>query len=924
MTFGEILGTLFIEPLKLIFEIVFEYAYRFVNHYGLSIIFLSLIMNILVFPLYRRADAMQEAIRDIETKLHPGVVHIKRTFSGDERMMILGTYYRQNHYKPTDALKGSMSLLLEIPFFIAAYQFLSNLDVLRGVSFGPIKDLGAPDGLLVLGSVTINLLPILMTLINVVSSALYLKGFPLKTKIQLYAMAFFFLFFLYSSPSCLLFYWTLNNIFSLIKNIFYKLKNPQRILRFLTAVTGMYFLMLGVFFYHTDSLKRKLFLIGVGGILLIPLVWPFLKRTIFFSKKTYMANPDRKIFLLGSVFLTFLVGLLIPSVFIAASPQEFVDVICFYNPLWYIVQTFCYSAGTFLIWMRVFYELAGSKGKVFFEKLVWIVSGIMLVNYLFFGTDLGNLSVSLQYDNGVFFTFEQQLCNLFVLIIVAAVMYFLMCRWRQVTGTVLMISAVALAGMSMRNIAVINASVSGMTLQGMEGTPHFKLSKTGKNVIVLMLDRAMGEYVPYMFNEKPELKEQFAGFTYYENTISFGAFTNFGVPALLGGYEYTPVEMNRRSGESLVSKHNESLKVMPVLFWENGYETTVCDPTYANYQWVPDLTVFSDYPEIKTYITKGQFGDIDQKQNNIKNIQRNFFCFSIMKTMPVFIQPNIYENGQYHKMHSDDKEIYSSPQERNGISVSNGVNDVFMEPYYVLTNLSNITKITEEDINTYLFLSNDTTHEPQLLQEPDYIPAQNVNNTEYDKKNKERFILNGKKLKTDNENQMIHYQANMAAFLQLGRWFDYLRENEVYDNTRIILVADHARYLEQMDELILDDGTDSMKDAETFFPLLMMKDFGSEEFVTSDAFMTNADVPTLAMENLIQNPQNPFTGKIINSDEKYAHDQFIIMSWDGEVNVNDGNTFLPARWASVKDNLWDKNNWTFYDQNMVLDEYSVP
>ena len=112
-------------------------------------------------------------------------------------------------------LNSSVSLLLEIPFFMAAYQFLSNLELLNGVSLGPIKDLGAPDGLLVIGSIAINVLPILMTLINVISSAIYVKGFPLKTKIQLYAMALFFLVFLYNSPAGLAFYWTLNNIFSL-------------------------------------------------------------------------------------------------------------------------------------------------------------------------------------------------------------------------------------------------------------------------------------------------------------------------------------------------------------------------------------------------------------------------------------------------------------------------------------------------------------------------------------------------------------------------------------------------------------------------------------------------------------------------------------------------------------------------------------
>ena len=185
MSILSILSTLFIGPLKLIFEIIFGVANRFVSNPGLAIIFLSLAMNILVLPLYKRADAMQEEARDTEAKLKAGVDHIKKTFSGDERMMMLQAYYRQNNYKPTSSLNGSVSLLLEIPFFMAAYQFLSHLDILNGVSFGPIADLGAPDGLIVVAGFTVNLLPVLMTFINVISSAIYLKGFPLKTKIQL-------------------------------------------------------------------------------------------------------------------------------------------------------------------------------------------------------------------------------------------------------------------------------------------------------------------------------------------------------------------------------------------------------------------------------------------------------------------------------------------------------------------------------------------------------------------------------------------------------------------------------------------------------------------------------------------------------------------------------------------------------------------
>ena len=903
MTIFTILETLLIGPLKLIFEIIFEIAFMMIGHYGLAIIFLSLTMNILVLPLYRRADAMQEEVRDREAKLHDGVAHIKKTFSGDERMMILQTYYRQNNYKPTDALSGSISLLLEIPFFIAAYQFLSHLEVLQGVSFGLITDLSSPDGLLGIGGVSINLLPILMTLINVVSSALYLKGFPLKTKVQLYGMALIFLVFLYTSPAGLVFYWTLNNVFSLVKNIFYKLKNPQKILRILCAAVSLFLLVFGTVIYNTDSFKKRALVISIGLLLLLPIFLPILKKKVHFWR--FELQPKPRLFLLGAIFMTILIGLLIPSALIADSPQDFIDITYFHNPLWYVVSSFCTAAGTFLIWMRVFYWLASPKIKRLFEYFVWLLCGVALVDYMFFGTDLGVINSNLTYENGMLFSLKQQLVNLLIVLVIAAALYFCACKWKNIAANMLIISIVTLSAMSVYNFVTIKTSVDETSVLQLSESeiPHFRLSTNGKNVIVLMLDRAMGGYIPYLFNEKPELKEQFDGFTYYENTISFGGHTNFATPALFGGYEYTPVELNKRSEESLVSKHNEALKVMPVVFSENGYEVTVCDPPYANYSNIPDMSIYNDCQGVTTYITIGQFSDETQKRAYIESNYRNFFCFSIMKSMPLIIQPTIYQNGNYFQ---------SMP----------GVYTLFMNNYNVLMNLPNMTKITEDTTNTYLSLTNEATHRPIFLQEPDYIPIDNVDNSKYDIEHMDRFVIDGKNLKMKEEIQITHYHVNMAAMIQLGSWFDYLRENKVYDNTRIILVADHGFNTSQLDEFIL--GDDPVKDAEYYYPLLMVKDFNSKGFVTSETFMTNADVPTLATKEIIENPKNPFTGKIISDYEKNAHDQFVIVSEEWSVEKNNGNTFLPAAWAQINDNIWDKNNWTFYDELIILDEHSAP
>ena len=76
------LYTLIFSPLELLFEVVFTIANRLIGNAGLSIIFLSLAINFLVLPLYKRADELQAEERDIQAKMAPHIKHIKKKFKG--------------------------------------------------------------------------------------------------------------------------------------------------------------------------------------------------------------------------------------------------------------------------------------------------------------------------------------------------------------------------------------------------------------------------------------------------------------------------------------------------------------------------------------------------------------------------------------------------------------------------------------------------------------------------------------------------------------------------------------------------------------------------------------------------------------------------------------------------------------------------
>ncbi len=895
MSVWNMIGSILIGPLKLLFEVIFSIANETINHPGLSIIILSLAMNILVLPLYRRADAIQIAARDTENKLKDVVTHIKKTFSGDERMMILQTYYRQNHYSPLSVLSGSLSLMLEIPFFMAAYQFLSGVEAFKGVSFGPIADLSVPDGLLVIGGVTINFLPILMTLVNVVSSSLYLKGFPLKTKIQLYGMALFFLVFLYNSPAALVFYWTLNNTFSLFKTLFYKLKNGRRVLDIFLGLAGAALIALAALYVRGPWKAALVILIGLAAQL--PWILSAGSKRSRVKAQKAEPKPNTALFVLGGLFLTVLVGLVIPGAFVAASPQEYIDTSYFYNPLWYVVQTFCLSLGTFMVWMGVFYWLAKPAGRVFFGRLVWILSGVALVNYMFFGTRLGVLSPDLQYTSGFRFAWPEHLINIGVVLLLIGLLWFLVKKWQRALSTVLLVGVIALFGMGTVNSVKISTAAKDTLAQitaSPDPMPSFSLSKEGQNVVVIMLDRGFGPFIPYLMEENPELQKQFDGFTYYANTLSYGGFTNFGTPPLYGGYDYTPVKMNQRADEKLEDKHNEALKVIPTILAKEDFDVTVIDPSYAGYQWLPDISIYDGMEGVNAYTASGKFNDRESRLQTINARKRNFFFFSLMKILPVSLQGTVYDDGVYHTIPAN-------------FADTSKVSPSFMNAYNVLENLSNITTFSEGDENTYMFLRSNATHEPVVLQEPTYEPSSRVDNSAYYPAEGKTITAGDQSYLLDTENKIAHFHVNMSSLMQLGDWFDDMREAGVYDNTRIIVVSDHGRNLK-----IFDEASYTLHNTEYYRPMLLVKDFNAKGYTTSNEFMTNGDVPSLSLEGLVENPVNPFTGNPIDRSAKEEDQQYVLLSYVWDVGKNNGNQFVPSNWASVSKDVNNKENWTFY------------
>ena len=213
---------LFIAPLEWIMRTVLEAGFASFGTFGAALVFMSIVVNVMLLPLYHLAETWQESERRVQHDMEKQLRRIKHTFKGRERYMLISTLYRQHEYHPIFAVRTSFGFLIQVPFFFAAYHFLSHYAPLNGASFWIFGDLAKPDGLLSIAGLPVNVLPILMTVINIVSALVYTNRLRFKDKVQLYVMAALFLVLLYSAPSGLVFYWTCNNIFSLLKNMVYE------------------------------------------------------------------------------------------------------------------------------------------------------------------------------------------------------------------------------------------------------------------------------------------------------------------------------------------------------------------------------------------------------------------------------------------------------------------------------------------------------------------------------------------------------------------------------------------------------------------------------------------------------------------------------------------------------------------------------
>ena len=203
-----------------------ELIYKIIPNWGVSIIILTILIKILLFPLTKKSSMGTLKMQELQPKIQE--IQDKYKDQPDKLNMEMSKLYKESGYNP---LSGCLPLLLQFPLIFAMYNLFNNYFEFRGAMFIPgwIPDLSIgdivplPGNLPVLGS-QIHLLPIIylasqLLFGKITQSSAAAGGNNTQMKIMMYGMPIMFFFIFYNAPAGLLLYWTVSNILQLFQQM---------------------------------------------------------------------------------------------------------------------------------------------------------------------------------------------------------------------------------------------------------------------------------------------------------------------------------------------------------------------------------------------------------------------------------------------------------------------------------------------------------------------------------------------------------------------------------------------------------------------------------------------------------------------------------------------------------------------------------
>lgn len=209
---------------------VLDFFNRLIPNYGVAIILLTLFTKLVFFPLTIKSSESTAKMAALNPKMQEIRTRLKD--KPDKMNQEIAALYKKEGINP---MSGCLPLLLQMPIFFALYDLLNTHFELRGAMFIPgwIPDLSVPESVLDFGFTiplvrwtSLRLLPLIMLGTQLLSGkvtqppgAADQQG-GMNMKLMTYALPIVFLFILYDMPSGLVLYWTVQNVLSIVQQLY--------------------------------------------------------------------------------------------------------------------------------------------------------------------------------------------------------------------------------------------------------------------------------------------------------------------------------------------------------------------------------------------------------------------------------------------------------------------------------------------------------------------------------------------------------------------------------------------------------------------------------------------------------------------------------------------------------------------------------
>ena len=920
----EILYYIFIFPVEQVLEWALFTLFKATKHYGISIILLSLIMQLFMLKLTFYFDKKAASFGALKAQCDSKIKEFKRVFKGAELQSYIRTLYKQRHFHPIFALFGLGGLALQIPFFIAMIHLVENAEYLQSVRFLWIDDLSKPDSIMLFG-LSIHILPLLMTAFTLIN--VFYSSKELGARIQGSLIALLFLVLLYSMPSALVLYWTCNMGFALFKEIFKRRGNSslsqslQEFQQNASVITSK--VTLSHFTSQPANLNQDTRIADFQNTeskldskianpsqnpkntqstkpqgKLKTLVFNIFTPHTALDSKTY--TTYRNISILAILNICFIICVFSPYALYSSDVSQF-DINQTYQTLGALFGFFVLSSFMLIYFISLFYKTRLLKIGVYGVSVILCVG--LVYTFVLVG-NYGAMDHFILHDTTSLYDSSMKLQRYFYFLFVlcgAVIFCLFMMRWLKQIWGMLFVALFVVGGYYFMHIVYFIQDYAKYShtqnIQDSNGMqPYekelFSYSKTEKNIVVMVLDMFSGSHMQALLEQFPEFKTKLDGFVLFDNAISTTNATIHSIATIIGGEHYAVYNMNARE-ENIAHSFTEAFGVVGDTFVKNGYNVG-----YFMSDWIlgkqdilaynRDVFILQNPDEyrglyVKTHPEFSTF--LHYRMLHIWQL----LGFGVFRFSPeAFIRGKVYDGGLW---------LINGLQDRAVLDTFQAIN--FDSSFYAFTHLHN----TESKKPTFKYLHSLMTHEPYggiyYQNERCIYGSANTIWNEYSGDHKMSF-----ESAPDRTSYYGHYDSEVCSLQYLVDFIEWLKSEGIYNNTQLFIVSDHGGW----DPIDLPERFVLQKSPDVLF---LFKDFKAKGALRQDStLMANYDIPSIFCENLPNGCPN-VPRSILKRTPVFLQNRILITSVPKSAifRHHKQNEWLIDYYFQIKGNIYDENSW---------------